>query len=229
MTHLSEVTSKMTQAAKNSGRKPEDVRLIAVSKTKPLTAVTSLASEGQIDFGENTIQDAETKIPHCKNLTWHFIGHLQSNKTKYMPELFDWVHTIDSLKLVTRINAAAISGKKTINLLLQVNVANDKDKTGLRVNDLFPMAEQILNSSFSGIALKGVMTIGRKNATKDQSRQTFEALRQLAENAAQEFGTEYFSELSMGMSDDFEMAIEEGATMVRVGAALFGGRGAHPI
>ena len=224
MSTLTDIRARIKTAAATAGRNPANIRLIAVSKTRSLQAVKALAAEGQIDFAENTIQDAETKIPFCNALSWHFIGHLQSNKTKFIPALFEWVHSIDSFKLVRRLDAAASDSSKKINILLQVNTAQDENKAGIDAQQLFPLAEQILSASFENIKLKGLMTIGLRQATQIQTQQTFYDLRKLAESAAAEFGDEYFSELSMGMSGDFEIAIAEGATMVRVGTALFGER-----
>ncbi|MEE9494517.1 MAG: YggS family pyridoxal phosphate-dependent enzyme [Gammaproteobacteria bacterium] len=224
MSALTDIQTRIKNAAAIAGHNPADIRLIAVSKTRSLQAVKALAAEGQIDFAENTVQDAETKTPFCNELSWHFIGHLQSNKTKYIPALFDWVHSIDSFKLVRRIDEAAREEGKKINILLQVNTAHDDNKAGIDPAQLFPLVEQILAASFEHILVRGLMTIGRRHATPIQARQTFIDLRNLMETASIEFGHKYFSELSMGMSGDFEMAIEEGATMVRIGTALFGER-----
>lgn len=218
------IIERMADAAKRSGRPADTVRLLAVSKKQSTQAIQALAALGQLDFGESTIQEAQHKIPQYPNLTWHCIGHLQSNKTKYVPGLFDWVHSVDSEKLVDRIAHAARAQDKPVNILLQVNTAGDPAKYGMSPDRLFQAAETLLEKAYSHVILKGLMTIGLRSTGVDNTRSTFAALRRLSEKAGEEFGKEYFSELSMGMSHDFEIAIEEGATMVRIGTALFGER-----
>jgi len=154
---------------------------------------------------------------------WHFIGHLQSNKAKHIPGNFDWLHTLDSLKLAKRLSAAAGSAT-TLRVLLQVNIANDPDKFGLPAAGLFQFIDDLLNAELSGVQLRGLMMIGHRDATVAERRRDFSALHELGQNCATRFGTELFSEYSMGMSGDFEDAIAEGATMIRVGTAIFGPR-----
>lgn len=223
--NLRAVRERVAAAAARSGRQARDVRLIAVSKTRPLADVEALAAAGQVDFGESTIQDASTKIPHRPDLSWHLIGHLQSNKTRFVPGLFDWVHSVDSEKLAARIARAAEQQGKVIKVLLQVNVSGDPAKYGFGVDELFAVAERLLEKNYAGIRLKGLMTIGRRGLDEAGTRRSFSDLRELARGAAERFGEAYFDELSMGMSGDYEIAIEEGATQVRVGTGLFGERG----
>ncbi|MCO6411122.1 MAG: YggS family pyridoxal phosphate-dependent enzyme [Thiogranum sp.] len=223
---LAEVRERIEQAARRSGRAADDVRLIAVSKTKPLQAVQALAELGQKDFGESQINEALTKIPALAGggLEWHFIGHLQSNKTRYIPGNFQWVHSIDSLRLARRVAEAAQQAGVEINLLLQVNVAADPAKHGVASGELLSLVDELLGEQLAGIRLRGLMTIGRLDAGERETRAAFAQLRGLLEQCRQRFGPA-FAELSMGMSGDYELAIEEGATMVRVGSALFGERG----
>ena len=219
------VGERIAAAARKSGRRPQEVRLVAVSKTKRPQQVQALADLGITDFGENQIQEALAKIDQFRGtaLNWHFIGHLQSNKCKYIPGNFSWVHSIDSEKLVRRIARAVREDDPGVNLLLQVNVSADPAKHGVPSHNVFPLIEGILGQAWDGIALRGLMTIGYRDASDDERRRSFAALRQLLEQCQQRFGAS-MTELSMGMSDDFELAIEEGATMVRVGTALFGPR-----
>jgi len=196
-----------------------------VSKTQPQAAIQSLVDLGVRDFGESQVQEALQKIEHFRDaaLTWHFIGHLQSNKTRYMAGWFQWIHSVDSIRLVRRLAQAGPGGQAPLKLLLQVNVAQDPAKHGLSPQELYPAVEQLLAQPLPGIQLCGLMTIGLLAADDYRTRASFAALRDLLEGCRQRFG-DSFRELSMGMSDDFEVAIEEGATMVRVGTALFGAR-----
>jgi pyridoxal phosphate enzyme (YggS family) len=220
------VGERIAAAARRSGRLPQQVRLIAVSKTRTLQDVQSLADLGVKDFGENQVQEALGKLAMCRDraLDWHFIGHLQSNKCRLIPGNFSWVHSIDSEKLVRRIAQAAAEADARVNLLLQVNVSADPAKHGIRERDLFPLIERIHQQAADRIRLRGLMTIGYRGASDEDRRRSFAALRQLLGQCQQRFG-QSMTELSMGMSADFELAIEEGATMVRVGTALFGPRG----
>jgi pyridoxal phosphate enzyme (YggS family) len=222
---LAEIHERIANAAQRSGRSAQDVRLVAVSKRKSIEDIQALADLGETDFGENQVQEGLEKIAHFEGLglEWHFIGHLQSNKSRFIPGYFSWVHSIDSVKLAQRIASSALESGHTVNLLLQVNVANDPAKFGIRRDELFPMIEEILERCPQGIALRGLMTLGFRGASEQQARVTFAGLRQQLEQVRQRFG-EAFTELSMGMSGDYEQAIEEGATMVRLGTAVFGER-----
>jgi len=206
--NLDTIRKRIQNAAATSGRDPNSIRLIAVSKYMPGDYIQQAILAGQRCFGENTLQDAQSKQALIDDpaTEWHFIGHLQSNKAKHIPGNFDWLHTLDSLKL------------------LQVNIANDPDKFGLPADSLFQFIEELLSAELSGIHLRGLMMIGHRDATVAERRRDFSALYELGQNCATRFGTELFSEYSMGMSGDFEDAIAEGATMIRVGTAIFGPR-----
>lgn len=222
---LAAVRAVITQAARSSGRTADAVRLVAVSKTQSVDAVRALLDAGQTDFGESQVQDAMRKIPLLNGLGlhWHFIGHLQSNKTRFIPGNFEWVHTLEKEKHAARIAQAAQQAGVCVKLLLQVNVANDPAKQGLHSNEVFAFIERILEQQLAGIQLRGLMSIGRRGAGEPETRATFAGLRELLESCRQRFGGE-FDQLSMGMSNDYAIAIEEGATMVRVGTDLFGAR-----
>jgi pyridoxal phosphate enzyme (YggS family) len=223
---LAAVNERIAAAARRSGRNPQEVRLIAVSKTKTAQQVQSLADLGVNDFGENQIQEALGKLAQFRGtaLDWHFIGHLQSNKCKFIPGNFSWVHAVDSEKLVRRLARAARDADAKVNLLLQVNVAADPAKHGIPSQALFALLERVLEQASERTPLRGLMTIGYRSASDSERRRSFASLRQLLDQCQQRFDAS-MTELSMGMSADFEVAIEEGATMVRVGTALFGSRG----
>lgn len=223
---LADIRSRIGSAAARAGRNPGEIRLIAVSKRMPAEYVRMAMEAGQFCFGENTVQDAQTKqaLIDDPRTEWHFIGHLQTNKVKAIPGRFAWLHTLDTLKLANHLSGAALDAGQTVNVLLQINVANDPAKFGLPARQLIPFVDKLLESELAGIRLRGLMTIGRRDAAQDARRTEFAALRELAHSCAGRFGDTLFGELSMGMSEDFELAIAEGATMVRVGSAIFGAR-----
>lgn len=222
---LDNIRRRIAAAAQRAGRTAGDVRLIAVSKTQPAARIQPLIDLGVRDFGESRIQEAQGKIAYFQNidLNWHFIGHLQSNKTRHIPGNFHWVHAVDSVKLARRLSEAALLRQRSVKLLLQVNVAQDPSKHGLPPAELYRTVEALMQQRLPGIDLCGLMTIGLRGAPESETRAGFAALRELLAGCRQRFGGR-FRELSMGMSGDFEWAIEEGATMVRVGTALFGER-----
>ena len=224
--NLRKIRDLLAETAENAGRNRDSVKLLAVSKKQPITAILEAVSAGQRDFGENQVQEGIEKVTEIGNpkLTWHFIGHLQTNKTKLVPGHFDWLHTLDSLRLARRLSGQALNSASTLNVLLQVNIASDPDKFGLPPAEVSRFVDELLKSDLAGIRLRGLMTIGRRDATPGERRRDFTALRELGNDCARRFGAELFSELSMGMSSDFETAITEGATMVRVGSSIFGQR-----
>ena len=224
-TNLDAIRKRIQHAAVSSGRDPDTIRLIAVSKYMPPAYIRQALLAGQHCFGENTLQDAQSKqaLMDDPATEWHFIGHLQSNKAKHIPGNFDWLHTLDSLKLAKRLSDAATS-TTPLRVLLQVNIANDPDKFGLPAAGLFRFVDDLQRAELSGIQLRGLMMIGRRDATVTQRRRDFSALYELGQQCAGRFGAGLFSEYSMGMSGDFEDAIAEGATMIRGGTAIFGPR-----
>ena len=227
--NLADVRSRMHSAAARAGRHPDDIRLIAVSKRVPAEYIRMAMAAGQYRFGENTVQEAQAKqaLIDDPRTEWHFIGHLQSNKARAIPGRFAWLHTLDSLRLAERLSGAALEAGQIVDVLLQVNVANDPDKYGLPPGQVFSFVDSLLEADLAGIRLRGLMTIGRHTAAPDVRRAEFAALHELAQAGAGRFGSVPFSELSMGMSADFELAIAEGATMIRVGSTLFGARDAR--
>ncbi len=224
--NIERVRAQICEAAATSGRSGQDIRLIAVSKTQSLAAVQAALSANQEDFGENTIQDARKKIDHLLNNTavWHFIGHLQNNKTKYLPGRFQWLHTLDSLSLAKKIDGCLGKSGQTLSVLIQVNVSNDPDKYGVDNNSLPELIETILNEDLKQIQLKGLMTIGKLGASQSEQKTAFDLLREQRDKMAESFELPSFTELSMGMSGDYLLAIESGSTMIRVGSRIFGAR-----
>ena len=225
--NLSAIRQKIQQCAEKAGRDVKDVRLIAVSKTRSLDEVKSLAELGQNCFGENIIQDAMTKIPYLnqRGVEWHFIGHLQSKKAGRLPGYFQWIHSVDSIRLAQKLSSAMQNKTKNavLNCLIQVNVSGDTSKSGLMPVEVKPFLQQALDPELPCLQWRGLMTIGIKGDDK-KTRKAFAVLKELQQSCKTEFGLQNFDQLSMGMSGDYCMAIEEGATMVRVGTSIFGSR-----
>lgn len=224
--NLDHVRARIRQAAVTAGRDTGEIRLIAVSKYMPVEYLQRAMQSGQYIFGENTIQEAGRKLHVLEDprLEWHFIGHLQSNKARLVPGKFHWLHTLDSLKLAGRLADACSRTQQPLQVLLQVNIASDPGKYGLAPAKTEQFATDLLRLELPGLQLRGLMTIGRQQASAEERQRDFAALRQLRDTCASHLGSAYFSELSMGMSNDFEIAIAEGATMVRVGSSIFGNR-----
>jgi pyridoxal phosphate enzyme (YggS family) len=230
--NLSRVQKEIQYCAEKAGRDVNEIQLIAVSKTHSLDEVQFIASLGQNYFGENTIQDAMTKIPYLvsdnirhKDVEWHFIGHLQSKKAGKLPGYFQWIHSVDSIKLAQKLSSAMMNYAKNsaLNCLIQVNVSGEATKSGLMPAEVKSFLQEILNLELPCLRWRGLMTIGVKG-DKQQTRNAFAQLRELQQTCQAEFGLKNFDQLSMGMSADYCLAIEEGATMVRVGTAIFGRR-----
>jgi len=224
--NLVKVQQNIKRCAERSGRNINDIQLIAVSKTRSLDEVRALAQLGQHCFGENTIQDAMTKIPYLvQDAEWHFIGHLQSKKAGKIPGYFQWVHSVDSLKLAQKLSSAMMAHSKNsiLNCLIQVNVSGEATKSGLLPDEVNSFLHQLLTLDLPCLKWRGLMTIGVKG-DEQQTRNAFAELRALQESCKTGFGLQAFDQLSMGMSDDYYLAIEEGATLVRVGTLIFGHR-----
>lgn len=224
--NLTRIQQEIECCAKKAGREPSAIRLIAVSKTRSLEDVKAAFAHGQYIFGENTIQDAMSKIPYLdKDVEWHFIGHLQSKKAGKIAGHFQWIHSVDSIKLVQKLSSAmcAHAPGERLNCLIQVNVSGEASKSGLMPSEVKSFLQQVLSQSLPGLIWRGLMTIGVQG-DEQQTRNAFARLKELQESCKAEFGLQQFDQLSMGMSGDFCLAIEEGATMVRVGTSIFGQR-----
>ena len=216
------ISDLLDKSAIEANRDPVDVRLMAVSKKQPLSKIREAAAAGQRDFGENFVQDGVEKAEALAELglTWHFIGHLQSNKTRVVAEYFDWVHTIDKLKTAQRLSEQRPSRLPPLNVCLQVNVDAEDSKAGVAPTALPKLA--VACAELPNLRLRGLMCLPEVRSDFDKQRTPFAALRDLAEKLRSD-GIDTDT-LSMGMSADYRAAIIEGATIVRIGTALFGAR-----
>ena len=223
---LANVRERIARAAARAARDPSHIQLIAVSKTFGADAVRAAAGEGQVDFGENKLQEAQAKraATHDLRVVWHLIGHLQSNKARKAAAEFDWIHSIDSPDLVRKVDAGASAAGRRLTLLAQVDLAGEATKFGAREEELLPIFRAA--SECQWVQMRGLMIIPPAVDQAEAARSWFHKLRDVRDRLASAGVDEaHLTELSMGMSHDFEVAIEEGATMVRVGTAIFGKRG----
>jgi hypothetical protein len=222
---LTEVKRRMAEAAIRAGRDPQAVELVAVSKTVGIPLIREGIEAGIAILGENRVQEAEGKIFELgRPVKWHLVGHLQSNKAKLAVSLFDLIHSLDSLHLAEAIQRHAVAQGKTIPVLVEVNLAQEGSKAGVSVKEVPNLLRSV--SLMSCLRVLGLMAVPPFLEEADQVRAYFRRLRQLAEEiAAMRIDNIEMIHLSMGMSHDFETAIEEGATLVRIGTAIFGPRG----
>lgn len=225
-TRIAEIQSRIIRAAERCGRDPAAVRLVAVSKTVPAEKIEEAVAAGLTLFGENYIQEARRKIQHlaAHPLSWHFIGHLQTNKAKYAVRLFDLIHSVDSLRLARALDDEAAKNAAVQSVLVQVNIAQEASKSGARQQDAQRLIEEI--SRLKNLSVQGLMTMPPYFDDPDKARPYFLALRELRDRIVAESTTPGLAlpDLSMGMSGDFETAIECGATLIRIGTAIFGAR-----
>ena len=222
--NLKEVERRIEEACKRAGRSRDEVTLIAVSKTKPVSMLQEAYDLGVRVFGENKVQEIRDKYEALpKDIEWHMIGHLQTNKVKYIVDKVKLIHSVDSLRLAETIEREAEKHGCTADILLEVNVAEEESKFGLKMDEVIPLAEKI--SQFSHVNLRGLMTIAPFVDNPEKNRTIFADLQKLYVDIKEkniDNGT--VSILSMGMTNDYEVAIEEGATMVRIGTGIFGAR-----
>lgn len=222
---LKRINDRISEIAERCGRNPDSIRLVAVGKTKPAASVKAAFEAGATIIGENYIQEAREKFDTLTKLpiSWHFIGHLQSNKAKYAVTLFDLIHTVDSYKLAKELNKQAKKIAKTQDILIQVNISKEATKSGVSVKETEQLVRDIGN--LSHLRLLGLMTVPPFFNSPEKARPYFAALRKLQEKIQQkDIPNVHLNELSMGMTGDYEVAIEEGATLVRIGTAIFGSR-----
>jgi len=202
-------------------------QLVAVSKTKPLDDILALHQEGQIVFGENYVQELADKFKEAPStIDWHFIGHLQTNKVKFIQPIVKLIHGIDSEKLLMEINKQAAKNNSVSKLLLQIHIAQEESKFGLDANELTTILENYSNGKYSNIRIKGLMGMASFTEDKLQIKKEFTELKQIFD---QNKSTEEFDTLSMGMSSDYQIAFDCGSTMIRIGSAFFGERHYKPI
>ena len=219
-----EVKKHVEEACKRVGRDPREVTVIAVSKTKPLEMVEELRKEKVLDFGENKVQEIRDKYANISwPVRWHLIGHLQTNKIKYIVDKVALIHSVDSIKLAQAIDKEAAKHDVCVPILLEVNVAQEETKFGLKTEEVLPFIEKIAN--FEHIKVCGLMTIAPFVDNPEENRHIFANLHKLSVDINEKnIDNVYVNILSMGMTNDYEVAIEEGATMVRVGTGIFGAR-----
>jgi pyridoxal phosphate enzyme (YggS family) len=218
------VMDRIASAAKRAGRAPSSVRLVTVTKTVDHERIRQAVSAGAAILGENRVQEAKEKIEALGNIAhWHLIGHLQTNKAKYAVRLFDLIHSVDTLELAKELDKQAAKTGKVQDILIEVNIAGEASKAGMAVKGVPALVRE--TARLKHLRVRGLMTMPPYSENAEDSRPYFRVLRELTEALAQEnIPGVSLQELSMGMSGDFEVAIEEGATLVRVGAAIFGER-----
>ena len=220
--NISLIKKHISDAEKKYSRASGSVQLLAVSKTRPIEDIQAAFDENQSHFGENYLQEALSKVKAITEarIKWHFIGPIQSNKTRQIAENFDWVHTIDRLKIAQRLSEQRPPKQAPLSICVQVNTSGENSKSGVSIEDTLELAKQI--SLLPNLQLRGLMTIPASTNDFEQQRQPFRLLRELKDEI-QSQGIE-LDTLSMGMSNDMEAAIAEGSTMVRIGTAIFGTR-----
>ena len=222
---LTELSAELAELAIQAGRSPEEIKLIAVSKTHPSELIAEAFQAGQVRFGENRVQEASEKIERLQNpgIEWHLIGHLQKNKARFCPGRFDWIHSVDSQELLELLEKQCALQSQPIQILLQANLSQEDSKSGVSDYDnLCRLLEKTQGCQW--LHCRGLMTMAAATDDANNIRKTFSQLRTWLEKLRNEFTLTTFTELSMGMSSDYRIAIAEGATMVRLGTALFGER-----
>lgn len=219
-----EVEKNIQAACDRAGRSREEVRLIAVSKTKPVSDIEEVLTTGILDYGENKVQELSDKYDVLpKNIRWHMIGHLQRNKVKYLIGKTVLIHSVDSLRLAEQIEHEAAKADTIMNVLIEVNVAGEESKFGTTCNEAIELVRAV--AALKHVKIKGLMTIAPFTDNQEDNRIYFKKLKQLSVDIkSKNIDNVDMDELSMGMTGDYEVAIEEGATMVRVGTGIFGER-----
>lgn len=219
-----DIQNRIIKACEKVGRDPSEVTLIAVSKTKPVEMLQEAYDAGARYFGENKVQEIQEKYDQLpETIQWHMIGHLQRNKVKYIVDKVAMIHSVDSLRLAETIEAEAAKRHVKVPILIEVNVAEEDSKFGLKTTEVLPLLEQICE--FSHIEVKGLMTIAPYVENPEENRRIFRQLKKLSVDIANKnINNINMSVLSMGMTGDYEVAVQEGATMVRVGTGIFGER-----
>ena len=222
--NVAEVEARIQAACKRAGRRREEVTLIAVSKTKPVSDIYEVIETGIKDYGENKVQEMCDKMEIIQEpLNWHMIGHLQRNKVKYIVDKAKLIHSVDSLRLAQQISQEAIKKEVEVDILIEVNVAEEASKFGLSTEEVIQMIEAI--AKLPAVHIKGLMTVAPFTDNPEDNRPYFRNLKQLAVDIdGKNIDNVTMRVLSMGMTGDYEVAIEEGATMVRVGTGIFGAR-----
>ena len=222
--NLVRIQDRIATAATRVGRDPDSIELVAVSKTKPVSLIVEAIEAGITHIGENRVQEAQSKHPQIdQSVKWHLVGHLQRNKVKHALQIFDLIHSVDSPRLLAEIDRRSAESNLTTDILIQVNTSAEPSKFGLEPDQTLDFIESAHH--YTRVRIKGLMTIGAFLPDPEAVRPMFALLRQLREKIiAQQFPNVQMDKLSMGMTNDFEVAIEEGANLIRVGTAIFGER-----
>jgi len=221
---IEQVRRRIAEAAGRSGRDPNDVQLVAVTKSVAVSQIREALDAGLTVFGESRIQEAKGKVAllSSPSIQWHLVGHLQTNKSKLAVELFELIHSLDSVKLAASLDRHGAAGRKQVRALIEVNLEGESDKSGLHETELLPLLQAC--RAFAHLTIEGLMAIPPFHRNPQDVRPYFRGLRLLRDRAADTHPDVRLHHLSMGMSNDFEVAIEEGATLVRIGTAVFGNR-----
>jgi len=227
--NIQRVQERIAAACARAGRSPSEVTLVAVTKTFPPEIILRASQLGLRDFGENRVEEALAKISNLPSaFTWHLVGHLQSRKARDAVQLFDAIHSVDSVKLADKLSRICIEVGRVMPILLECNVSGEESKYGFSVatdaERAYILSEVKAILALPGVRVEGLMTVAPLVANPNQARPVFRALRELRDELAAQFPQASWPHLSMGMTDDFEVALEEGATMVRIGRAIFGVR-----
>ena len=222
--NLEQVRRRVAAAAERAGRNADEITLISVSKTKPVELLMEAYEAGSRDFGENKVQEMTQKIEEMpKDIRWHMIGHLQRNKVKYLIGKTELIHSVDSLRLAEEISRLSVRENVTSDILIEVNVAEEESKFGITTDDTVELVKEV--AKLPGIHICGLMTIAPYVENAEENRNIFRQLRELSVDiASKNIDNVTMCELSMGMTGDYEVAVEEGATLVRVGTGIFGER-----
>ena len=222
--NLEQVRKNIELACRKAGRDPKEVTLISVSKTKPVSMLQEAYDAGSRDFGENKVQEIMDKVPQLpSDIRWHMIGHLQRNKVKYIVDKVALIHSVDSLRLAETIEHEAARHNVTVPVLIEVNVAQEESKFGLKTEEVLSLVESV--AAFPHIHIEGLMTIAPYVEDPEENHGIFRQLKKLSVDiAAKNINNVNMSVLSMGMTGDYQVAVQEGATMVRVGTGIFGER-----
>ncbi|MCR1837019.1 YggS family pyridoxal phosphate-dependent enzyme [Rodentibacter caecimuris] len=224
--NLQRIQQSIHTACEQAERPLNEVKLLAVSKTKPVSNILAAYQAGQIAFGENYVQEGVEKIQYFEQqkikLEWHFIGPLQSNKSRLVAEHFDWMQTLDRVKIAERLNEQRPINKAPLNVLIQINISDEASKSGIQPETLFDLAKQVEN--LPHLCLRGLMAIPAPTANTAEQENVFKKMAELFEQLKQTFPNQPIDTLSMGMTDDMPIAIKCGSTMVRIGTAIFGAR-----
>ena len=222
--NVHKVLNEISESALRVGREPCEITLLAVSKTRTVDEIEEALEAGVLHVGENRMQEASLKIPDVSGeIVWHMVGRLQSNKGKAAVRLFDWIDSVHSIKIIDIISSAASREQKTVNVLVQVNISGEESKSGVTTDEIKDIV--LYAAGKEGIAVQGIMAIGSFGVAPDVTRSEFSQMKEIFDRLKEDRETgSFMNVLSMGMSGDYQIAVEEGSTMVRVGTAIFGQR-----